>query len=31
MAKSWKTPFGDMHFDPDTNHAALPFHLGPYQ
>ncbi len=28
MAKSWKTPFGDMHFDPDTNHAALPFHLG---
>jgi len=25
---AWPTLFGDMVIDPDSNHAALPFHLG---
>jgi ABC-type branched-subunit amino acid transport system substrate-binding protein len=26
--KSWETPFGALNIDRETNHAALPFHLG---
>jgi branched-chain amino acid transport system substrate-binding protein len=28
LSRDWPTLFGDLHVDPATNHAALPFHLG---